>query len=83
VLAHLEPATPWDFVFLDAAKAESGAYLDAIWPRLGPRCVVVTDNTTTHAAELASFVARLRSLPGFASCGVAVGNGFELTVRRG
>src|SRR4051794_22831968 len=48
VLAHLEPATPWDFVFLDATKAQSDAYLDAVWPRLGPRCILVTDNTTTH-----------------------------------
>ena len=42
----------------------------------------MTDNTVTHAADLAPFVARLRGLPGFTSCGVAVGNGFELTVRR-
>jgi hypothetical protein len=28
-------------------------------------------------------VGRLRSLTGFSSCGVTVGNGFELTVRLG
>ena len=30
----------------------------------------MTDDTTTHAEEVAQLVARLRSLPDFASCGV-------------
>ncbi|SRR5579883_1359958 len=83
VLTTIRPEAPFDFVFIDATKEQSDAYLDAIWPTLAPRCVLITDNTTTHADELAGFVARLRSLPGFTSCGVAVGNGFELTVRPG
>jgi predicted O-methyltransferase YrrM len=83
VLAAIRPEAPFDFVFIDATKEQSDAYLNAVWPALAPRCILVTDNTTTHADELAAFVARLRSLPGFASCGVAVGNGFELTVRPG
>jgi hypothetical protein len=45
--------------------------------------VLVTDNTITHAEQLASFLAHLRSLPQVASCGVPVGDGFELTVKRG
>lgn len=82
VLARLEPAAPFDFVFIDAEKSQSLEYLEAIWPRLAPTCTLVTDNTTTHAEELAAFVAHLRSLPGVASCHVPVGNGFELTLRR-
>ena len=83
LLATIRPSAPFDFVFIDATKEQSDAYLDAVLPRLAPRCVLVTDNTTTHADELASFVARLRSLEGFQSCSVPVGNGFELTVRLG
>jgi predicted O-methyltransferase YrrM len=83
LLAAIQPAVPFDFVFIDATKEQSDAYLDAVLPRLAPRCLLVTDNTTTHADELASFVQRLRSLPGFQSCAVPVGNGFELTVRLG
>ena len=82
VLTSLKPQALFDFVFIDATKAQSGEYLDAVWSKLALGCVLVTDNTTTHAEELAPFVARLRSLPDFASCGVPVGNGFELTVRR-
>jgi predicted O-methyltransferase YrrM len=83
VLASIRPKDPFDFVFIDATKKQSDAYLDAVLPKLARRCILVTDNTTTHAAELASFVGRLRSLPGFTGCSVPVGNGFELTVRIG
>lgn len=83
ILASIRPGAPFDFAFIDATKEQSDAYLDAIWSKLAARCILVTDNTTTHADELAPFVGRLRSLPGFTSCGVTVGNGFELTVRLG
>ena len=82
VLTGIKPLAPFDFVFIDATKAQSDEYLDAVWSKLAPECMLVTDNTTTHTQELAPFVARLRNLPGFTSCGVTVGNGFELTVRR-
>jgi predicted O-methyltransferase YrrM len=81
VLVSIQPKTPFDFVFIDATKEQSDAYLDAILRKLAPRCTLVTDNTTTHAEELATFVKRLRSLPGFSSCAVTVGNGFELSVK--
>lgn len=83
LLRTLRPDRPFDFVFLDAAKAESLDYLEAVRPLLAADFVIATDNTTTHPDELAPFVARLRSLPGVASCDVPVGNGFELTIGRG
>jgi len=69
-----------DFAFIDAVKAQSDAYLDGLMPLLAPRAVLATDNTSTHADELADFVARLRSLPGASSVACPVGNGFELTL---
>jgi predicted O-methyltransferase YrrM len=82
VLTGLKPQRPLDFVFIDAAKAQCDEYLDAVWTKLAPECLIVTDNTTTHAQELAAFVGRLRALPDFRSCEVPIGNGVELTVRR-
>ena len=82
VLTGLEPQRPLDFLFIDATKEQSDAYLDAVWGKLAPDVLIVTDNTSTHAEELASFVSRLRTLPGFTSCQAAIGNGVELTVRR-
>jgi predicted O-methyltransferase YrrM len=81
VLRELHAPSPFDFVFLDATKAECDDYLDAVWPKLASACMLVTDNIDTHADELSSFVRRLRDFPDFHSCGVSVGNGFELTVR--
>jgi predicted O-methyltransferase YrrM len=82
-LKTLKPRLPFDFLFIDAVKDQSQEYLGAAWPHLAEQCVLVTDNTITHAEQLASFLAHLRSLPHVASCGVSVGDGFELTVKRG
>ncbi len=80
LVKSVTPQQPYDFVFIDATKEQSDAYLDAVLPRIGKRATLVTDNTTTHKEQLANFVKRLRNLPGAKSCEVAVGNGFELTV---
>ena len=80
LLKAVTPAKPYDFVFIDAVKSESFDYLKAVWPRLAARAIIVTDNTTTHAKQLAPFVKHLRSLRGISSCGVPVGNGFELSI---
>ena len=80
-LASISPNRPYDFVFIDATKDQSFDYLKAVWPKLAPQAVLVTDNTTTHRDDLATFVAHLRSLPGVKSCDVPVGNGFELTLK--
>ncbi len=80
LVAQVTPRRPYDFAFIDATKEQSMAYLDALLPKLAPRAVLATDNTSTHAAELADFVARLRALPRARSCQVSVGNGFELTI---
>jgi predicted O-methyltransferase YrrM len=82
VLAGLQPRSPFDFVFIDAAKSQCDQYLVSVRGKLASSCVLVTDNTTTHAEELAPFIRRLRELPGFTGCAVPVGNGFELRVMR-
>ncbi len=78
--AEVQPAKPYDLVFLDATKEETGDYLSAVWPWLGPRATLITDNTRTHPSELAAFLRRLRSIPGATSVEVPVGNGFEMTI---
>lgn len=73
---------PFDFVFFDATKAESFEYFDAAWPLLADRCVVATDNSTTHAKELAPFLEAIRAHPEvIATSALAIGNGFELSIR--
>ena len=82
ILRSLTPAAPFDFAFLDADKPQTQAYLEAVWPSLAPHAVIATDNVTSHPEQLAGFVEHLRSLDELTSCTVAVGNGFELSVRR-
>jgi predicted O-methyltransferase YrrM len=81
MLAAFTPTKPYDFAFIDATKEQSFEYLDALWPTLAARAVIVTDNTTTHRTELAPFINHLRSRAGVKSCEVPVGNGFELTLK--
>ena len=80
-VAAVTPAQPYDFAFIYATKEQSFDYFEALWPKLAARAVLVTDNTSTHRDELASFVSHLRALPGVQSCSVPVGNGFELSVK--
>jgi len=75
---------PVDFAFIDAVKQESFEYLEQIWPLLADHAVIITDNATTHADELAEFIAHLRNHKEIvASATIPIGNGIELSVRRG
>jgi predicted O-methyltransferase YrrM len=80
---HILPTlpAPFDLAFIDADKASTLAYFQLIWPRLRPGGSVLTDNATTHRAELAEFVAHVRGLADAASVEIAVGNGIEWTVK--
>ncbi len=80
VIPGINAGTGFDFVFIDATKEQSFGYLEAVLPKLAPRAVLATDNTRTHAKELASFIEHLRRLPHAQSCDVPIGNGVELTV---
>jgi len=73
---------PFDFVLIDADKPNCQAYAEALLPKLMPGAVILTDNTLTHAAELAGFMAWARSCPQLKSVHLPIGNGFEMSVRR-
>ena len=72
---------PLDLAFIDADKPACRTYFDLLWPKLRPGGAILTDNATTHRAELADYIRHLRSLPGASSIEVAVGNGIEWTIK--
>jgi len=72
---------PFDFVFIDADKENCRRYFDLVWPQLGHRATIITDNVTTHAHELAEFLAHLRGHPQLCSTLVPIGSGLEVTVK--
>lgn len=73
---------PFDIAFIDADKPACRAYFDLLWPKLRGGGCVITDNATTHRAELADYIKHLRSLADASSVEVAVGNGIEWTIKR-
>jgi len=75
-------AGPIDIAFIDADKPACRAYFDLIWPKLKAGGSIITDNATTHRAELADYIKHLRSLDDASSVEVAVGNGIEWTIKR-
>ncbi|MBI3376005.1 MAG: O-methyltransferase [Betaproteobacteria bacterium] len=71
----------YDLVFLDSERPEYPGW----WPRLRgvlrPGGLMVADNATSHAAEMAPFVALVNADPQFTTCLVPVGNGEYLAVK--
>ena len=74
---------PIDFVLNDADKENCLRYVELLADRLSDRAVVVTDNITTHAAELEVFLAEMRRRDDFHTVSVPIGNGMELSVKTG
>lgn len=72
---------PIDFVLNDADKANCGEYARILAPKLSERGVLLTDNTRTHADELADFIQWIRKRAEFVSTGIPIGNGMELSVQ--
>ena len=71
----------FDLVFLDSERTEYPGW----WPRLRevlrPGGLIVVDNATSHAPELAPFVALVSADPQFTACLVPVGNGEYVAVK--
>lgn len=74
-------ASAFDLVFLDSERSEYVAWWPELRRVLRAGGLLVVDNATSHREELAPFVARVESEPGFTSCLVPVGKGEFLAVK--
>ncbi|HEU4760158.1 MAG TPA: class I SAM-dependent methyltransferase [Dehalococcoidia bacterium] len=72
---------PIDLVFLDAEKEDYLAFLALIVPLLPTGGLLVADNLTSHAEELAGFRRAAESDPRLATVLVPIGRGELLAVR--
>ena len=70
-----ERREPIDFVFLDAEKEDYAAFLELIVPLLPPGGLLVADNLTSHADDLAEFRRRAESDPRLSAVVVPIGRG--------
>jgi predicted O-methyltransferase YrrM len=75
-------AGPWDFVLLDFNRGLYRKSLEALLPKLLPGAVIVADNMLRPEASVPQareYQAWVRSLPGYQSVPVPIGNGIEVT----
>jgi len=76
-----ERREPIDFVFLDSEKEDYAAFLELIVPLLPAGGLLVADNLTSHAEDLAEFRRRAESDPRLSAVVVPIGRGELLAVR--
>ena len=72
---------PFDFVFLDADRANYLTYVDLVLPKLTAGGLLVADNVVSHAHELEDYLARVKSHPALYSVTVPIGNGEEVSLK--
>jgi predicted O-methyltransferase YrrM len=71
----------FDLIFLDSERPEYPGWWPDLRRVLKPGGLLVVDNATSHAAEMAPFVALVQADWQFASCLVPVGNGEFMATR--
>lgn len=74
-------ARPFDLIFLDSERGEYVGW----WPRLSALIasggLLITDNATSHASEIAEFVSLVRQSRRFVTSLVPIGNGEFIAYR--
>lgn len=71
----------YDFIFLDSARSQYGAWWPQLDRALAPGGVLVVDNATSHYAEMADFIDAIRQDARYTSCLVPVGKGEFIAVK--
>lgn len=72
---------PFDFVFLDADRPSYLTYLELVLPKVTAGGLLVADNVTSHASELADYLARVKSHPDLLSVTLPIGKGEEVALK--
>jgi predicted O-methyltransferase YrrM len=80
LLQRSEPGA-YDFVFLDSERSEYPGWWPELRRVLRPGGLLVADNATSHAQEMAPFVALVNADAAFTTSLVPVGNGEFLAVK--
>jgi predicted O-methyltransferase YrrM len=74
-------ANGYDFLFLDSDRKEYSAWWPQLRRVLRPGGLLIVDNATSHAEEMAPFVSLVMADPEFETCLVPVGKGEFLAVK--
>jgi predicted O-methyltransferase YrrM len=69
---------PFDFVFFDADRTSAPEQLTLILPKLPPPALILADNVTSHPAEIAAYLAMVKSLKQLQHVVLPVGKGLSV-----
>ncbi len=73
---------PFEFVFIDAGKADYVKYLDMVLPLVPPGGIIMAHNTRNLSSELLEFIERVRTDPQLRTVLVEPGpGGFSVSVK--
>jgi predicted O-methyltransferase YrrM len=73
---------PFDLIFLDADRESYLDYLELALPRLRSGGLLIADNVTSHAHELAAYLATVQTHPQLFAVTLPVGNGEQVALKR-
>lgn len=76
------PTGSVDLLFLDSERSEYVAWWPEVKRVIKPSGLLIVDNATSHAAEMAAFMQLVRHDPDFTTSLVPVGNGEFLAVKQ-
>jgi predicted O-methyltransferase YrrM len=74
-------AGPFDLVFLDADRRKFPEIMEALWPKIAPRALVIADNVRSHPEEIAEYLKLISSRADFQHTTVPVGKGLSIAYR--
>jgi predicted O-methyltransferase YrrM len=74
-------ANAYDMVFLDSDRVKYGAWWPDVRRVLRPGGLMVVDNATTHAEEMAPFISMVQADAQFTTCLVPIGKGEFMAVK--
>lgn len=77
-----EQSKLFDLVFIDAAKKEYLAYLQALIPIMPSGACLIADNTQSHRSEMTDFIQYIEASPQFDCCELETPNGQLLARKR-
>ncbi len=72
---------PFDFVFIDAAKAEYIRYFHLVYDKVRPGGLIVADNAINVKQPMQDYLRAVRHHPGLESVLVPMGGGEEVSVK--
>jgi predicted O-methyltransferase YrrM len=69
---------PFDCVFFDADRVSAPKQLDILLPKLSLPALLLADNATSHADQIAGYLARVEAIEGVSHTIFPVGKGLSV-----